>query len=341
MLEKLPPELITAIFEDLPRSDVASSATISRAVASVAERSLYCNLVVDYRTAQALANTFRTTGSELAALVTSLEVTDKSKSLDIHDSSVGYVCRTSSSSSSSLPPSDRLDREGFGKALCFILACTQNIVHLSLLFTIPNQALPIYHTWGEILSEGRLINLPLRTFIICRSINTKNRIPKFLSKHPGLTSVELRFPEILEPPVPALSLTDPIHLPAMRNFDGDLAVLLACVPHSPELVNVRTDVRTVKLGDASVFRTLAEHMKNIQRLAFLTDWPLGELLSVTCSCFSNIRALRISKSVVSSDVCFPAIIPGCPLTAVFVSSLISWEFQVKCFPGSTIWKSLL
>ncbi|KAJ7878327.1 hypothetical protein B0H14DRAFT_2711587, partial [Mycena olivaceomarginata] len=100
---------------------------------------------------------------------------------------------------------------------------------------------------------------------------------------------------------PAISLTKPIYLPAMRHFEGDLAVLLACVHHSPGLVNVRTDVRTVQLGDITVFRTLADHMKNIQRLGFLTNWPVGELLSVICSCFPNIRALRISKSAVSNN----------------------------------------
>ncbi|KAJ7757413.1 hypothetical protein B0H14DRAFT_2976569 [Mycena olivaceomarginata] len=87
-------------------------------------------------------------------------------------------------------------------------------------------------------------------------------------------------------------LTSPIYLPAMRNFEGDLAVLLACVHHSPGLVNVRADVRTVQLGNTTVFHTLANHMNNIQ---------LGELLSVICPCFPNIRALRISKWAVSNN----------------------------------------
>ncbi|KAJ7809116.1 hypothetical protein B0H14DRAFT_3151706 [Mycena olivaceomarginata] len=216
MLQNLPPELITAVFKDLPQSDVASSVTVSRVVGYVAERTLYSNVVVDHQTVQALAKSL-TTRPERAAFVTCLQVTDKLKGLDIGDNTVG-------------------------------------------------------------------------------SLNTQNRIPQFLSAHPELTSVELRFPEILEPQVPAISLTKPIYLPAMRHFEGDLAVLLACVHHSPGLINVRTDVRTVQLGDITVFRTLADHMKNIQRLGFLTNWPVGELLSVICSCFPNIRALRISKS---------------------------------------------
>ncbi|KAJ7780871.1 hypothetical protein B0H14DRAFT_2960840 [Mycena olivaceomarginata] len=96
-------------------------------------------------------------------------------------------------------------------------------------------------------------------------------------------------------------LMSPIYLPAMRNFEGDLAVLLACVHHSPGLVNVRADVRTVQLGNTTVFHTLANHMNNIQRLGFLTNWPVGELLSVIRSCFPNIRALRISKWAVSNN----------------------------------------
>jgi hypothetical protein len=87
----------------------------------------------------------------------------------------------------------------------------------------------------------------------------------------------------------------------MRNFEGDLAVLLACVHHSPGLVNVRADARTVQLGDTIVFRDLVNHMNNIQRLGFLTNWPVGDFLSVICSCFPNIRALRISKWAVSDN----------------------------------------
>ncbi|KAJ7678746.1 hypothetical protein B0H14DRAFT_3063665, partial [Mycena olivaceomarginata] len=96
-------------------------------------------------------------------------------------------------------------------------------------------------------------------------------------------------------------LPNPIYLPAMRDFEGDLAVLLACVHHSPGLVNVRADARTVQLGDTIVFRDLANHMNNIQRLGFLTNWPVGDFLSVICSCFPNIRALRISKWAVSDN----------------------------------------
>ncbi|KAJ7820569.1 hypothetical protein B0H14DRAFT_2599867 [Mycena olivaceomarginata] len=89
MLQNLPPELITAIFEDLPQSDVASSATVSRVVCYVAERTLYSNVVVDHQTVEALAESFRTSRPERAAFVTCLQVTDKSKGLDIGDTTVG------------------------------------------------------------------------------------------------------------------------------------------------------------------------------------------------------------------------------------------------------------
>jgi hypothetical protein len=90
MLRNLPPELITAVFEDLPQSDVASSVTVSRVVGYVAERTLYSNVVVDHQTVQALAKSL-TTRPERAAFVTCLQVTDKLKGLDIGDNTVGYV----------------------------------------------------------------------------------------------------------------------------------------------------------------------------------------------------------------------------------------------------------
>jgi hypothetical protein len=69
MLQNVPPELITAIFEDLPQSDVASSATVSRVVGYVAERTLHSNVVVDHQTVEALAESFRTTCPERAAFI--------------------------------------------------------------------------------------------------------------------------------------------------------------------------------------------------------------------------------------------------------------------------------
>jgi hypothetical protein len=151
MLQNLPPELITAIFEDLPQSDVASSATVSQVIGYVAERTLYSNIVVDHQTVEALAESFRTARPERAAFVTCLQVTDKLKGLDIGDATVGYVVQKSSSSLSYVHPERR---ESFGKTLCFILDSTPNILHLSLLFTIPNKALPLFHSWGEILSQS-------------------------------------------------------------------------------------------------------------------------------------------------------------------------------------------
>ncbi|KAJ7809783.1 hypothetical protein B0H14DRAFT_2865342, partial [Mycena olivaceomarginata] len=138
------------------------------------------------------------------------------------------------------------------------------------------------------------------TLEICNSPNTQNRIPNVLNKHPNLTGVKLIFPEILEAEVQPLPIANPIGLPSMQHFDGSLALLLAY--DLPGLVSVRVDVRTLTVDEApAVFRSLAKCLTNIQNLAFLTNWPLERLFSEIGLLFSNIRGLRISKSVVISD----------------------------------------
>ncbi|KAJ7677383.1 hypothetical protein B0H14DRAFT_3065015, partial [Mycena olivaceomarginata] len=239
MLANLPPELLGLIFEDLPPSDMASCATLSRAIGMAATRWLYFDLTVDHRTIDALVDTFRTTGSDHPAMVRRLHITDRLNGLDTMDSRVG---------------------ESFGKALCFILVSATKVL------------------------------IALRTLEICNSPNTQNRIPNVLNKHPNLTGVKLIFPEILEAEVQPLPIANPIGLPSMQHFDGSLALLLAY--DLPGLVNVRVDVRTL---------TLAKRLTNIQNLAFLTNWPLERLFSEIGLLFSNIRGLRISKSVVTSD----------------------------------------
>ncbi|KAJ7805054.1 hypothetical protein B0H14DRAFT_2881880 [Mycena olivaceomarginata] len=204
-------------------------------------------------------------------MVRRLHVTDRLKGLDIMDSRVG---------------------ESFGKALCFILESATKVVHLSLLFTIPNKALPLRHTWGDMLSDGLGQLIALRTLEICNSPNTQNRIPNVLNKHPNLTGVKLLFPEILEVEVQPLPIANPIGLPSMQHFDGSLALLLAY--DLPGLVNMRVDVRTLNVDNApAMFRSL--------NLPFLTNLPLERLFSEIGLSFSNIRGLRISKSVVTSD----------------------------------------
>ncbi|KAJ7909893.1 hypothetical protein B0H13DRAFT_1877301 [Mycena leptocephala] len=244
-----------------------------------ATRWLYFDLTVDRRTIDALVDTFRTTGSDHPAMVRRLHVTNRLKGLDTMDSRVG---------------------ESFGKALCFILESATKVVHLSLLFTIPNKALPLRHTWGDMLSDGLGQLIALRTLEICNSPSTQNRIPNVLNKHPNLTRVKLIFPEILEAEVQPLPIANPIGLPSMQHFDGSLALLLAY--DLPGLANVRVDVRTLTVDEAPVvFRSLAKRLTNIQNLAFLTNWPLERLFSEIGLLFSNIRGLRISKSVVTSD----------------------------------------
>ncbi|KAJ7794803.1 hypothetical protein B0H14DRAFT_2921982, partial [Mycena olivaceomarginata] len=279
MLSNLAPELLGLIFEDLPPSDMVSCATLSRTIGMAATRWLYFDLTVDHRTIDTLVDTFRTTGSDHPAMVRRLHVTDRLKGLDIMDSRVG---------------------ESFGKALCFILESATKVVHLSLLFTIPNKALPLHHSWGDMLSDGLGQLIALRTLEICNSPNTQNRIPNVLNKHPNLTGVKLLFPEILEAEVQPLPIANPIGLPSMQHFDGSLALLLAY--DLPGLVNIRVDVRTLNVDNApAVFRLLAKHLTNIQNLAFLTNLPLERLFSEIGLSFSNIRGLRISKSVVTSD----------------------------------------
>ncbi|KAJ7883675.1 hypothetical protein B0H14DRAFT_2701423, partial [Mycena olivaceomarginata] len=236
MLSNLPPELLGLIFEDLPPSDMASCATLSRAISMAATRWL-------------------TMGSDHPAMVRRLHITDRLKGLDIMDSRVG---------------------ESFGKALCFILESANKVVHLSVLFTIPNKALPLRHTWGDMLSDGLRQLIALRTLEICNSPNTQNRIPNVLNKHPNLTGVKLLFPEILEAEVQPLPIANPIGLPSMQHFDGSLALLL--VYDLPGLVNARVDVRTLNVDHVpAVFRSLAKHLTNIQNLAFLTNLPLERL----------------------------------------------------------------
>ncbi|KAJ7875166.1 hypothetical protein B0H14DRAFT_2716665, partial [Mycena olivaceomarginata] len=234
MLSNLSPELLGLIFEDLPPSDMASCATLSRAISMVATRWLYFDLTVDRRTIDTLVDTFRTTGSDHPAMVRRLHVTDRLKGLDIMDSRVG-------------------------------------------------ETLPLRHTWGDMLSDGLGQLIALRTLEICNSPNTQNRIPNVLNKHPNLTGVKLLFPEILEAEVQPLPIANPIGLPSMQHFDGSLALLLAY--DLPGLVNVRVDLRALNVDDApAVFRTLAKR--------FFSEIGLS---------FSNIRGLRISKSVVTSD----------------------------------------
>ncbi|KAJ7801279.1 hypothetical protein B0H14DRAFT_2615486 [Mycena olivaceomarginata] len=150
------------------------------------------------------------------------------------------------------------------------------------------------------LSDGLGQLIALRTLEICNSPNTQNRIPNVLNKHPNLTGVKLIFPEILEAEVQPLPIANPIGLPSMQHFDGSLALLLAY--DLPGLVNIQVDVRMLTVDKApAVFRSLAKRLTNIQNLAFLTNWPLERLFSEIGLLFSNIRGLRISKSVVTSD----------------------------------------